>query len=390
MRSAYAARGNEVVNGLFRENSLIMENIAASEEADAGESRFADMASLASLASMHDADSGGLAQLRAGLKAEVVFSGPKVTIFEDQTPRDFNVSSSALLHILNEKERGRGDAALEKVLKAPRLAEFVDGEPVLSPGQRLKRLTDTESGSTGSLLGQRLLKPETLTPLMLTRVSKTPEPQIAAALTDRLLPILAHSSPNIALKTVAELAIIDSVARSVQPDLGEMIGAVADSQARQIGAFMGSIERAIDTAARNLQGLVGREVTDNRSIKISAQAARGAIDSIENVLGAKATRENSGNFKGEINESIVHRERPMAFGDVTVRVKPFNAHSRTTHFAASSAPIGSSRDQITFHNATDTGAYASATGPAVCASSATVVEAHFHSDGFEVEINVNP
>lgn len=387
--------GNQIVDRIFARGSQLPESL---QDDGVGEDNplyeFALMAQLA--AGLHDSKYNGPNDLEAGLNMTAM-AGIKPLLYEDQGPQEFGFDPSGLAFVLAQRRTGNGDAALEKVLQAPRLTRFGPDGPILSDGKRFDRLTKPGSKPPRLLLAN-MLKPETgLTPLTLTRVSKNVYPPIIAVLTETLSPALARVSPRQALKITKRLATIQLVADNVRPEIEAMVGAVAESQARQIGTFMGSIERAIATAAAGLHNLVGREVTDFHKQEIrgtihmddNGRTIAGALASPEGrQIGVQRERATTGALRGVRKETNIHRERLMAAGTAAINVKPFRAYSRTAHFAA--AGVSFQDDAVINHHVTDTGAYASATGPAVCASSATVVEASFHSEGFEVEINVRP
>lgn len=383
------SKGNLVVSELFKQDSPLQKTLEEDENG-LGYDRFNDFALLANLASLHDSPFKNLNELKAALKAECLFGGPEVDVFEDEAPRNFGVSSSALLHILNEMEKGRGDAALEQVLKAPRSAKFDSGQPVLSPVQRMNRLTSpSESKLNGGLPLAIQPKPQNeLIPLTLSRNSRQTGQSLADILSENLSPVLSRVDPKLALKTIERLATIEKVTASVRPDLEKLTEAVSLSQEKQIGAFMGSIERTIAAAAAGLKSIVGIEITDYSGNHLTETDQRQETKFLAtNGIQNEASRSALSHFNRTDEKLRIHRERPMADGGVTVDVKPFTAHSRTTHFAASSAPLG--EQARVEHHTTDSNAYASATGPAACASSATTVESNFHSEGITVTFSVH-
>lgn len=381
------ATGNRILNELFRQDSSLQKK-TKEDENGLGDSRFNDFALLANLASLHDSPFKNLTELTTALKAELI-GGPETGIFEDQAPSHFGVSNSALLYILDEMEKGRGDAALKQVLKAPRSVKFDSGQPVLSPAQRMNRLTSpSELKLNGGLPLAIQPKPQNeLIPLTLSRNSRQIGQSLADALHENLSPVLSRVDPKLALKTTERLATIEKVTESVRPHLEKLTEAVSVSQGKQIGTFMESIERTIAAAAAGLKNIVGIEITDYSGNHLTKTDQRQETkfllaNGTQNEASRSALSHND-----RIDEKLrIHRERPMADGEVAVDVKPFTAHTRTTHFAASSAPLG--KQAHVEHHTTDSGAYASATGQAVCASSATVVESNFRSDGIKVTFSV--
>lgn len=398
--------GNLVVKELFNPDSSLSHTVTQDDNGDYcfGNDRFIDLAHMASLAAhehvqVHKADHQNLDELKAALKAEMM-GGPKAYIFEDQTPEYFGVSPSALLHIIEEMDRGRGDAALKQVLKAPRLAKFDSGQPVLSPVQRMNRLispSESELKLNGSLPLAIQPKPQNeLIPLTLSRNSRRTGQSLADALNENLSPALSKVDPKMVLKTAERLATIEKVVGSIQPDLGKLTEAVSFSQEKQIATFMGSIERTIAAAAAGLKSIVGIEITDysgrhlsetNLSQASELRIMNGKQDKTSKAISGLQKRSDLSHSDRTDERLRIHRERPAADGEVTVDVKPFTAQSRVANFAANSASLGDQQGHVE-HHVTDSGAYASATGPAVCASSATVVESNFRSDGIKVTFSV--
>jgi len=257
---------NRLVNSLFSADSPILDGLVTGD-GETANTRFADLALLANLASLHDATCGDPDQLRISLEAEKL-GGSKTLIYEDQTPENFGVSSSALLFLLKQREAGNGDAALQQVLNAPRLAKFDSNGPILPAGQRFRQLTDSRrSENPQPALSNLRGGQQALEPLTLTRISRNANPPIAFALTEALSPVLARANPSQALKVTERLATIQIVIDSVKPDIEMMVDAVANSQERQIGTFMGSVERTIAAAANGLKQIVGIEIIDCCRIK---------------------------------------------------------------------------------------------------------------------------
>ena len=343
---------NRLVNSLFSADSPILDGLVTGD-GETANTRFADLALLANLASLHDATCGDPDQLRISLEAEKL-GGSKTLIYEDQTPENFGVSSSALLFLLKQREAGNGDAALQQVLNAPRLAKFDSNGPILPAGQRFRQLTDSRrSENPQPALSNLRGGQQALEPLTLTRISRNANPSIAFALTEALSPVLARANPSQALKVTERLATIQLVIDSVKPDIEMMVDAVANSQERQIGTFMGSVERTIAAAANGLKQIVGIEIIDSergtntrfKSGFTHGDDVIGRYPSLNDLDKAVAER-NRGTLAVEkaARESLrVHSERPMATGRVGIDVKPFSANSRTTNFAAAAAPFNGSR-----------------------------------------------
>jgi len=390
---------NRLVNSLFSADSPILDGLVTGD-GETANTRFADLALLANLASLHDATCGDPDQLRISLEAEKL-GGSKTLIYEDQTPENFGVSSSALLFLLKQREAGNGDAALQQVLNAPRLAKFDSNGPILPAGQRFRQLTDSRrSENPQPALSNLRGGQQALEPLTLTRISRNANPSIAFALTEALSPVLARANPSQALKVTERLATIQLVIDSVKPDIEMMVDAVANSQKRQIGTFMGSVERTIAAAANGLKQIVGIEIIDSergtntrfKSGFTHGDDVIGRYPSLNDLDKAVAER-NRGTLAVEkaARESLrVHSERPMATGRVGIDVKPFSANSRTTNFAAAAAPFNGSRSGRAESHSDNAGAYASCSGPGIAVSSVTVAEAHFESGGIEVHFEVNP